>query len=369
MIAETQNPIFYGWALQKIKIYADSLPEEARNNPNTAPRKGHKPTGGYPFSMSRYEAAVYSVMHGRNPPGKKYRLNQRVLSLMENPPTSELLHVWRSEGRFRLMVEDLKDEFAEYIARSIFYGEKDCKRLPNDLVGINSSGLSRKVKIIHEAVFYPPDLIKKINSKMFQYINSDSNRNIGNYLGHHIWCCNLLKFPAEYRRGRRIYQNALSFLIGRVWPDEVLNRYILENESSLTEEEREKLRNIRSGVFGETLTSLGRDCWSFNEKWDFHLKNGNQKLYLLANGDYQALQNEFREELSIILKAEFRKIICGIDALPTDDLFTGIDFLSEYQGFFPDDFTAAESQKRECDYFNFIEKYKGEIGEVDFHFS
>lgn len=120
------NQIFLKWAQLSIAEYVKLYPE-VEENPNTPPRKGIPPGKQYPFSLSKYEAAVYNVLYGYSMRSflpcevetRKYKIAD-ILNTIPHPPSKGHLRVWRTEKRFKTTVQELKQRFAGYIAFEFF---------------------------------------------------------------------------------------------------------------------------------------------------------------------------------------------------------------------------------------------------------
>lgn len=339
-----ENRIFHSWATAKVEAYRLLYPNEFAENPNKPPRKGFAKGEAYPLSLSKYEAATLCVLYGldlksrRNADDpRRYRLSN-ILGIMSCPPSEQLLRVWRTQERFKTLVEELIEEFADYIAHNIVKGGEE--GLPGESSRFFSKGLERKFKFVNEAFYYPPELVRSINRKIASRFEPGAQRVIWDYLGHHVWCYNLLYHCTERPKQRWLYQEICGDVIGRHWPDRFFEDYRSENEWRTSE----KGLNVPPPL----STSI------------------NDKLMYLAQGDFWDLQRLFGEELAFILKVEITRIATNNDLSGLDDIKSGLDFLAgrykmkiEGEG----EYTALKDRERMKREVEFVKNYKAKYGE------
>jgi hypothetical protein len=306
--------IFHFWSQQKTTAYFNQFPTEFRENPLMPPRKGIPPGQEYDFSLAKYEGATRSVMYGTK--FKGYKL-QDVLAWMDHPPTLGLFKTWRTERRFKDLVEKLKREFATYMAGNIVY-EQFPPPLPEAYTQAKKKGLERKISFIRESLLYSPDLLARISTAISEELISNSvldaavrstglpkrERKIGDYLGYYVWVITLLyslRRIGEKNPKRSLWIEICKKAIGCHWRDPFLTNYLKSNIPQKT-----WFFEVRSEAFEEEL---------------------DRGIYMFAQGAHL-------EEFGAILKIEMGKLETGTNDLVKEDLQTMVDFLTKKIEFF-----------------------------------
>jgi hypothetical protein len=303
---------FYEWSRQKIKDYWKLYPDEFRADPSAPPRKGIAPGQEYPLSLVKYEAAVWSVAYG----AKLGKITlQNILGLIDQAPSLGLFRVWRTQKRFKSLVGELKGEFARCIAENILYGDEDYSL---DVWGMPMPGLFQKIWFMQEAINYSPDLQERICDKMANSISlKTKNRSLSDYLGHHIWCILMLYAPKHFgkkSRQRAIFLDVCKKIIGRHWRDNFLRDYLSENTPP-----------------DGTTTSV--------EKWRNRFKYcANDSDAYLERGNFDYLQDYYREELAAIVNSELLKLSESKNTVELKDLTVAINFLANKYHFYTSQF-------------------------------
>jgi len=301
--------LFYEWSRQKAKDYWKLYPDEFGADPSAPPRKGIAPGQEYPLSLVKYEAAVWRVGYG----AKLGKITlQNILGLIDRAPSLGLLRVWRTEKRFKSLVEKLKGEFARYIAESILYGNSEDDSL--DVWGMPIKGLPRKIWIMQEAINYSPDLQEWICDKMANNISlKTKSHSLSDYLGHHIWCILMLytaKDSGKKSRQRAIILEVCKKIIGHHWQDNFLMDYLSENAPPEGTETAAK-------------------------KWRNRFKHcGDQSNAYLERGNFYDLQNYYREEIATIINSEMLKLPESKNTIELKDFAVAINFLANKYKFY-----------------------------------
>jgi len=302
-------PLFSNWSEEKKGTYFHSHEEDFRKNPSIPPRKGVPPGQEYPFSYAKYETAVHSVLYGTQ--FKGYKLTD-ILGYMDYAPTPGLFRTWRTENRFKSLVENLKEEFAEYMAKNIFFGKSE-PSLPEHYPEEKYKGFARKICFIREGLLYSPDLLGRISFTLAECLYSPDktvthiikNREhphpeISHYLGYYAWCVNLLyalKHLTEKTPKRKIYLEICQKIIGQHWKDDFLINYFERNTP--------------------------QKKWFFN----LYLEKLKDKIAEEKSSN-MAIQERYFEEFTAILNTEIRKLAKSENAILLDDITLGIDFLA-----------------------------------------
>jgi len=160
------SPIFQGWHVNEIDTYVTENPGVIED-PNKPPRKGVTPGQPYSFSLHKYMAAVASVIIGQQ--FKPIKLQEVVEQLSwilgEERPTPDTVSVWRSEKRFKELVQNLREKYAAYVASNIL--EDPPIYLPRPLeVDLKKKGLVRQLAFILESIRYPFELLYEIGREI-----------------------------------------------------------------------------------------------------------------------------------------------------------------------------------------------------------
>jgi hypothetical protein len=296
-------PLFYHWKQCKVRGYFDLYPDDFRENPSTPPRKGVPGGNEYPLSYAKYEAAVHSVLYGTK--FKGYKLND-VLGYMDYPPSPGLFRTWRSESRFKNLLEKLKNEFAEYMAGNIIYNEYG-KPLPEHYPWKKLKRLRRKILFIGEGLLYSPDLLSRISLAIDEGLTSNpvqGGRDISHYLGSYMWTTTLLYSLAHLAKKspkRTVYIDICKKAVGGHWRDPFLEDYLRKINPH-----REWFFKIRSQAYeGE-----------------------------IDRGLYLPTQSTYFTEFSAILNAEILKLANGKNNLHPADITTSVDFLARRHKFY-----------------------------------
>jgi len=295
-------PLFNYWANQKIDEYFDLYPDDFRGNPAVTPRKGVPPGQKYPFSLTKYQVAVYSVLHGQKL--SKFSL-ETILEFVHSKPSIGLFRVWRSEKRFKLLVGELRAQFARHVAENIIFGKAGDYDSYEPRTPI--TGLIRKIKFIEEAGNYSPDLMEKISVEMSKLIvSNDKMRSVDDYLGHHIWCIEMLYFPNNFgkkSRQRAILLNVCKKIVGHHWQDKFLPNYLAENTPVAW-------RTMVPGFSRFYLDSKSVD-------------------YFLERGDFGTVQDTYREEFAAMINLKLIKLSGSENTIEIKrDIMVGINFLA-----------------------------------------
>jgi hypothetical protein len=301
-------PLFLQWADRKKVEYFNKHQEDFRKDPFSAPRKGIPPGQAYPFSFAKYEAAVHSVLYGTQFKGCKLT---DVLAHMDHSPTLGLFKVWRTEERFKSVIEGLKEAFSTYIAGNILY-EEFPPPLPDYYEAAKRRGLQRKICFIREAFAYGPDLLIRISRTINQELTcnpaltvpSESEihgrpRQITDYLGFYIWTITLLYSIESLGKKKKnprlpIWIQICKEAIGYHWEDPFITNYLKGN--------------------------VPQTKWFF----EVHAENFEEQL---DRGLYLLAQKSLFEELAAIIKVEKSKLKTGENDVSEEDLDGIIDFL------------------------------------------
>ena len=236
-----------------------------------------------------------------------------VLGMMKSPPSHGLYRVWRSEKRFKNIVNGLKKEFANYIARNIVFDNEVGFYSDGD-EGPVTRGLDRKILYMMEAISYPPALLKRIGSAMATCLNSqENNQSISNYLGHLIWCILVLYFPLKFGRNsrqRKVFVDVCRQTIGVKGGNEFIIGYL------------EKSVHI---VRGNLMPQKKLDE-------DFEKKYYKQRLETVSQffsyGAFDHIQDLYRQTLATILNTEIQRLATSENDLNPVDIMTGVNFLA-----------------------------------------
>ena len=276
-------------------------------------------SGKYPLSRNKYEAAILSVIFGSKL--KRFRVID-MLVYISSPPSPQLLEKWRCEKKFKAEVERLKEEFTRFVGENIFFGSDDFMPWFHDAA---YNKLIGKIYLIREGLSYDPDLIDRISVALNNCLNSKRIRSVENYLGYYIHCIQLLeliKGAGPKSRKRAIYEDICEKIIGQHFQDQFLLDYLTENASP----------------------SLG---FLHKRKWPFYFEDGQRRAKeSLEKGNYELLQDEYREELASIIKAEIGKIKAGENTIYFNDIKTSINYLAGRYKFDPAQLGADEDFDR-----------------------
>jgi|GEM_PF-4699915 len=306
--------IFTLWADAKIEAYANYYAGDDKLNPDISPRNVDRTERDYWPSLTRYIAAVGSVLHGTKL--KTIKL-QEILDGMGfikgHRPTLGTFRFWRSEKRFKKLIEELRAEFASWVAGRIL-GEFVRPFGKRYSILYDHGGLLLQQDFIREANKYPPDLIIEISAAMARQFSKKAEFEAGGYLGYYMYCIlllgNIINYSAPKNRWRDIYLDVGRKILGCHWQNLRLLDYLTKPPAEPFTKD--------PAAYGEVKLRMFEDAF--------------------ADGQFRAIQNSLYREFISIIKTEtvrlantgpgtigFNSILHSADM---DDLMLAIDFLS-----------------------------------------
>jgi hypothetical protein len=145
---------FHRWALDKIDAYRNDYMD-----------KKVKTSTGRPFRPVKFSAAVWSVIHAAQ--SKPILLSDIINMLPGGSVSPSVIRVWRVEGRFKEMVESLKNEYAQCCAERLLFGSPEFLPVFYPLTSLRR--LRGKLFFMREILAYPPELIDRISAALAAY--------------------------------------------------------------------------------------------------------------------------------------------------------------------------------------------------------
>lgn len=304
--SQFDSPIFARWGLNLIDQYKQSF-FNMEEDLTTPPRKGVPKGEKCPFSISKYEAAVLNVLY--SPKLGRTTLQDLCLGLNTQSCSESLLRKWRTEPRFRKLVNTLKAEFSEHMARNIFFGSSNYDGfLPFFEPFKNSKSLIVKLYYVREGLSYPPDLLKGISSALAAFaISKDTVIKISDFIGHHIWVIellNLAKFTTPKSPLRKVYLDVLNHICGKHFENVFLLKYLVKFSSPD--------KGFKPRLY-----------------WRSRFKNG-AKLFSksIFEARFDETQSHYREELAAIINSGIDGLSDQKSILDASDLKTAVKYLS-----------------------------------------
>jgi hypothetical protein len=305
--------IFSLWAAEKMSAYANELPKYYIDNPHSPPRRGIAPGQQYSFSMNKYTAAVWSVLHGTRL--KDIGLTDLLKSILfiqgpNKAPSLGTFQVWRTQKRFKGLVKQLRHEYADYMASNILDGGL-----------VDAPGLRRQISYIYECLQYPPNLIRQISAGIASRFDYENSRlTLAGYLGYYIFCIILLtaiRNAVKIRGKRAVYLEIGKTILGQDYNNSVLSEY---------------LRVMR--IFAppwELLLSGREDDSKTQREWkESWIETG------LREHDFKLLQQGYVDQLRLIVNWEIRNLEDRKNLedkknlrITAADITAVVDFLSE----------------------------------------
>jgi hypothetical protein len=301
--------IFYFWFDVKINAYAGHY-HKGKFDP-AAPPKKNITKGKYWPSWTKYATAVGSVLHGT-----KFKIIKRQDSLdtigfhEEHKPSVGTFQVWRTQKQFKKLVQELRDEYADYIAAGIL-GD-----FVFPIYDTRSTGLlARQRYFIRESLHYAPDLTSEIAAAMAKRLNSKKAKlELQGYLGYYMYCINLIggmvAHSRKKTRWRTVHLEAGKKILGCHWKNQFLLNYFANHcHSTATVKKWHQKRQWTEDPkrYGETHLKMCQDD--------------------LAEGRFLGIQHRFNYEFRSIIKAEIYRLERNENELSPDDITTAVDFI------------------------------------------
>ena len=215
--------------------------------------------------------------------------------------------MWRTQEQFKKLVQELRNEYADYIAGNILGDIVTLYSVQGvlDKLGPNS-GLLLQKQFITESLHYPPDLISEIAGAMAKLLDSDKTElETRGYLGYYMYCLNLigavLAHSGKKSRWRAVYLDIGKKVLGYHWKNAHFLNYFAKYCPPRFP--------VDPKVYGETSLTVFQD--------DF------------AEGRFLNIQHKFNYEFRAIIKAEIFKLERDNNELSSVDITTAVDFLGE----------------------------------------